>query len=598
MCSGTSSLLISTDTDAYRPGFCSSGSEYLVSTNHYKVTALPSATVQQWDVKVEGDDAILSDERELSKAKKAAQMRFKRGLLAFPEVREKLGKGCFIYDGGAIAWSVGAPFQSLSQEVSWKRGDTTSTCTLYFTKTTSIDLKVVHQYLEKKFAYGDSIIQCMTLIDALLAEGPKNKFAITPNTNMYFDRANPDNVIPIGGGVELLRGIFQSARPALGTMTVNLDVAHTAFWQPDITVAELLVANLNLSSEAQLANLNPRQASTAKKILRGLSIYTRHTETRNKSFRAEKACQLAKETARTKKFNKDGSVITLAQYFKSQYRIDLKQQNAPLLELLGMMKNAAAGTDARRLLPLELCYVHQGNKVPLLQLSGQQTAEIVKHAAKPPADRLKQIQANQRALDWDNDATLKHFGLSISGQPMQAKARLLPAPELKYSSSVRPRDGKWMTKGQKLLGPSQLNCWGVFGVDTRERNLDAFIKEFVGSATRFGLKVGAPKPYIEERLRDGDVRQVIMEAATKTARNFGGKKPDLLVFIVRNSPCPELYGIIKRVCDVELGVPSQVVAGKSVSKANSQLTDNIMLKVNPKLGGKNSELARNPFSKP
>ncbi len=62
-----------------------------------------------------------------------------------------------------------------------------------------------------------------------------------------------------------------------------------------------------------------------------------------------------------------------------------------------------------------------------------QTAEIIKTAAKKPADRMGWIEAciNKHA-NLPDDPTLKDFGMNVEGKMVDVKGRHLPPPTLQY----------------------------------------------------------------------------------------------------------------------------------------------------------------------
>uniref|UniRef100_A0A3Q7II82 Piwi domain-containing protein n=1 Tax=Solanum lycopersicum TaxID=4081 RepID=A0A3Q7II82_SOLLC len=67
------------------------------------------------------------------------------------------------------------------------------------------------------------------------------------------------------------------------------------------------------------------------------------------------------------------------------------------------------------------------------------------------------------------------------------------------------------------------------------------------------------------------------------------KKLDLLVVILLDNN-GSLYGDLKRICETELGVVSQCCLTKHVFKMSKQYLANLALKINVKVGGRNSVL--------
>ena len=62
-----------------------------------------------------------------------------------------------------------------------------------------------------------------------------------------------------------------------------------------------------------------------------------------------------------------------------------------------------------------------------------QTAEIIKTAAKKPADRMGWIEACiNKHPNLPDDPTLKDFGMNVEGKMVDVKGRHLPPPTLQY----------------------------------------------------------------------------------------------------------------------------------------------------------------------
>lgn len=161
---------------------------------------------------------------------------------------------------------------------------------IHMYKTASINTATLMSFLENKYAKDEAVIAATTFVDALLKETPSKRFPTLAGKNSYFDSSIKQNVFEIGGAVQLWRGVFQSARPAPGYMAINVDVAHTAFYRPDICVADLVVENLQLRGREEIIKLagDPRRRKDVVRLLTGLGVYTKHTSRRDGSTRPER----------------------------------------------------------------------------------------------------------------------------------------------------------------------------------------------------------------------------------------------------------------------------------------------------------------------
>ena len=78
-----------------------------------------------------------------------------------------------------------------------------------------------------------------------------------------------------------------------------------------------------------------------------------------------------------------------------------------------------------------MCVIEKG-QVFNQKLDEAQTAEMIKHTAKKPADRLQEIKESIRTANFKQDPVLKEFGVSIEDQLLILSARVLPRPTLVY----------------------------------------------------------------------------------------------------------------------------------------------------------------------
>ena len=69
-------------------------------------------------------------------------------------------------------------------------------------------------------------------------------------------------------------GYTQSARPCENGLTLNVDMACTAFLQ-EVPVPRFLVQAAGLMNEQQLASMNPQQRRRARKAIAGLQVTMR-----------------------------------------------------------------------------------------------------------------------------------------------------------------------------------------------------------------------------------------------------------------------------------------------------------------------------------
>ena len=148
--------------------------------------------------------------------------------------------------------------------------------------------------------------------------GPNLRYPF--NVRSFFtDRETWD----IGGGIVLWRGYFQSVRPAIGRMLINVDISTGAMFMPGPLIG-LALSHLNLASNrpdalAPRRGLPDRERVRLQRFITGLKITTSHgqREPGRQSPRPRVVKKLSKEGASDLTFELDnGQQTTVAQYFQ------------------------------------------------------------------------------------------------------------------------------------------------------------------------------------------------------------------------------------------------------------------------------------------
>ena len=125
----------------------------------------------------------------------------------------------------------------------------------------------------------------------------------------------------IGGGIELWRGYFQSLRPAIGRMLINVDISTGAMYMPGPLIS-LALAYLNLTPNRP-DELAPRiwlpdmERVRLQRFITGLKITMSHGQPGRQGPRPRVVKKLSKEGATDLTFELDnGQQTTVADYFR------------------------------------------------------------------------------------------------------------------------------------------------------------------------------------------------------------------------------------------------------------------------------------------
>ena len=302
-----------------------------------------------------------------------------------------------------------------------------------------------------------------------MREGPSQKM-ITIKRNFF---AKGEARFDLGTGVQAAKGVYASIRPTLSagglpSLAVNVDVANTTFW----TKATLMQAACNVlgtRDPQQLAtNLNAGGDGKNARVellrpFRGVNVTTKHLGEQ----RSYKIRSFLKANARTYTFKhtdqKTGKTtdVSLVDYFRNTYRINLAHPNLPVLETTKQLKEAKSFV----CLPMELCDLREDQRYAL-KLSDRQTSEMIKFAVTLPDQRWGAIEKGLTHLDWAQDRYMANYGLKITDKPTTVKGRVLPNPKILFGGTkiVDPRNtGRWDLRGQRFIEPNKnpLTAWGL-----------------------------------------------------------------------------------------------------------------------------------------
>lgn len=160
---------------------------------------------------------------------------------------------------------------------------------------------------------------------------PISKFSF--NTRSFFSNRE---IKPVGHGIELWRGFFQCACPALGQMLLNVDVSTGVMYKPGPLI-NLCLEFLGRSGESPSV-LAPRKTLTERDRLRlqrflaGLQITTTYNENSRRFLRVVRRLSMFGASDVTFE-NTKGGRTTIAEYFKETYNKVLQFPEIPCIEV-------------------------------------------------------------------------------------------------------------------------------------------------------------------------------------------------------------------------------------------------------------------------
>lgn len=332
----------------------------------------------------------------------------------------------------------------------------------------------------------------------------------------------------------------------------------------------------NLRPCEQLTNLSPRDTllDEFKTKLTGFKCIGLFLESRlNLRFdlTEESASELLIMTTDSRSF-------TIAEYFHAM-GINLNYPNLPCLE---------SNSTQYPFVPLELCFLVSGQKVPLFRLGINAKNDLSFKNKPKPEESFTYTNTARDQVESINRNQLRSFGVEISKEPIHALGSSLPRPILKFANtSFMPIRDFW--ESGRFYNPMHLNGdWIVVdtcGVDGNR--IDNFFRGFHDYTSRYGFNLG--QPYVicrskQQILDFSDAVEELIEESMKKTNN----KVKLIMFII-DSSSTSLNRLIHLKFDEHPQVAAACLRGDSINneRLHRSIFRTLIHKLNTRLGGTN-----------
>lgn len=278
---------------------------------------------------------------------------------------------------------------------------------------------------------------------------------------------------------------------------------------------------------------------------------------------------------------------SVVEYFQEMYGFTIKNTHLPCLQV-GNQKKA-------NYLPMEACKIVEGQRYTK-RLSEKQITSLLKVTCQRPRDRENSILQTVQHNDYNEDPYAKEFGIKISEKQASVEARVLPAPWLKYHETGKEKDclpqvGQWNMMNKKMINGMTVSRWACinFSRSVQESVARGFCNELAQMCQVSGMEFN-PEPIIPIYMaRPDQVEKALKHVYHSCVNKLKGKELELLLVILPDNN-GSLYGDIKRICETDLGLITQCCLTKHVFKISKQYLANVSLKINVKMGGRNTVL--------
>lgn len=506
------------------------------------------------------------------------------------------------------------------------RPGTDNTFYLYIRRSTKVRLASLKSYLEGQTEWDETVLACVDFFDHLIRQFPsENMLAIKRN---FYNTENPEHkALNRRGTLSAVKGIYAAVRMNSSMKTgglglgINVDVTNTAFWrggQPLIELAENYIASSNKEWQyydkeqvceglkpAKFQNLDTKQyipgMSDMFRMLRRFHKCHFHVKHRGKSNDPKtytikgfvwdpKKFGWEGANARNYRFllKKEGREITVADYFLRQYNIRLMNWQWPLIE-----------TTRDGVFPMDVVIMKPWQRYNF-KLNAEETSAMIKFAVTRPPVRQKAIMQNVNSLRWADDPYLREFGVKINPQMQPTPARVLQNPVIQFGrKTIDPRtNGRWDLRDQTFAEPNPrpLKSWSIVVVDGCVDAATAlrFGAAFADIYRKHGGKVETMQPKVFPLQMARKETADDLEKLYQMTGNANKATPDLIFFVLPDK-FTFIYERLKKNMEIRFATLTQMVNCDHVKKCQPQYCSNVAMKVNAKLGGYTSRLAKVQF---
>ncbi|KAK4704286.1 eukaryotic translation initiation factor 2C, partial [Phenoliferia sp. Uapishka_3] len=472
---------------------------------------------------------------------------------------------------------------------------------------------------------GD-VYAVLAMLNTLFSHGPANAGLPSNKTKFFlkypkeYGLSNGHEPFALPRGIELLRGLSQSelfllpsssasltldyviraVRPAPDSLFLNIDTTTGAFIQTG-NLVDFIARFISGRNKSQAPG--ERDRIHISRLIRNSEV----TVDRGKSLPLKiykVGVGLTSDDARSHTFSKDDTRITIEEYYKKHYSINLKYPHMPCVKIREGL-----------VFPIEFVSIKEGNRY-LKKLDSEQQLrasefQTLRFAStlefEEPTDRLKAISAIG-ASDTLSRPYLPEFGVVASKAPMEITARKLEPPVIDYGlSKQKVQEGHWsMQRGvTKLAVETTINSYAVIVTKNERDSLSTIMKsmdDILRGCSELGTQNVRFTLFAKRLIYLMPGASVATIAATAVKLTFErpsqyGSKPDIIfeIFNVQNDP---EYHYLKAF-GLRNGIATQALQLKNVQPkkaSNFQFIINLALKMGPKLHGINHGLAKGTTS--
>ncbi|KAI1437075.1 Piwi-domain-containing protein [Xylaria sp. CBS 124048] len=408
----------------------------------------------------------------------------------------------------------------------------------------------------------------------------------------------------------IIRGYFQSARPATGRLVLNANVAHGVFrLKGDVCeVIKKFQKNEDLNKalsklRAQCKILsddkNPEKTRIIQKMICGLATPADGTGQNRPKVRAFGA------TANEVQFYlqepapaglKGNAYITVAEYYKKRYGYTVRPEN-PVLNV---------GSKAKPVyMPAEFVRILDGQAMKR-KTNSDETRGMIEFACRSPfANATSIAKYGRQVLGLDTSENLRRFGLQVGKTLLTVQGRELVPPTILYKDMRQPNtnktvtvyEGEWNMESVRVIKPGRrIDRWFYISIEyaghrAHQRHKEVLIamEAWIKFLQTQGIAI-ADRPLSNPNTQV-TIQRSVAEAVRPVFEGLKASKPQFVFVVLPGRKTDStIYNEVKKLGDRDYGYLSQNILQNNLLKQSAQIYANLGLKINLKMGGINHKL--------
>ncbi|THG18855.1 hypothetical protein TEA_005634 [Camellia sinensis var. sinensis] len=405
--------------------------------------------------------------------------------------------------------------------------------------------------------------EALRVLDIILRQHASKQGCLLVRQSFFHD--NQSNFTDLGGGV-------------LGCR----DGSTTTIVQPG-PVIDFLIANQGVRDPFQV------DWAKAKRTLKNLRIKVTPS---NMEYRiiglSESPCkeQMFSLKTRGQKDENESVDVTVYDYFVNYRHLELRYSADLPCVNVGKPKRPTY-------IPIELCMLVSLQRYTKA-LTVHQRSSLVEKSRQKPQEKIRILTDVMKSNNYGSDPMLRSCGVSIQANFTQVEGRVLSAPRLKLGNGedLMPRNGRWNLNNKKFVEPTKIKNWVVVNFSAR-CDVRGLCRDLARVGEMKGISIDPPADVFEEnpQFRRAPPPVRVEKMFEQMMPKLPHGPPHFILCLLPDRKNSDVYGPWKKKNLADFGIFNQCLAPMRV---NDQYLNNLLLKINAKLGGLNSILSIEP----